>query len=154
MKNKAYFILILLFFSLGGLVSFVSSTNADKCTGDNEYGVGITSLGTFKLIKDYRISLKADPKAPPSESFMVSLKSGLKYRFLPINNSENKKKMIMSVYLNQQKGMILGTSYNKAASKHYPSFDINCKTTGTFYIFFEFEGGEKGCGVGMFAVEN
>ena len=151
MKAKVNILLVFLFIALGGLVSFISGTNgSSKCTGDAEYGAGLAALGTYKLIKDYRIEMKAG--APP-ESFMISLKAGLKYRFLPLGSADNKKKMIMSVYLNQQKGMILCTSYNKATGKHYATIDLACKTTGTFYLFFEFEEGEKGCGVGMLTVE-
>jgi len=152
MKAKGY--LILGFILIGGLVSFISSPNGGaKCTGDEEYAVGLGSLGAYSLIKDYRVNLNGGDPAP-SESYMISLKSGLKYRFLPVSNPDNKKKMIMSIYMNQQKGMMLATSFNKATGKHYPSIDFNCKTTGTFYLFFEIEEGEKGCGVGLFSVAN
>lgn len=152
MKKRGYFILA--FIIIGALVSFVSSPlGGSKCTGDEEYAVGLGNLGAYSLIKDYRINLKSGDPAP-NENYMISLKAGLKYRFLPINNPENKKKMIMSIYMNQQKGMMLATSYNKATGKHYPTIDFACRTTGTFYIFFEMEDGEKGCGVGMFSVAN
>ncbi len=150
MKTKGY--IIIAFIALGGLVSFISSPKGgSKCTGDDEYAVGLGSLGAYSLIKDYRINMKAGEDAP---SFMISLKAGLKYRFLPIQNPDNKKKMVMSIYMNQQKGMMLATSFNKATGKHYPTIDFACRTTGSFYIFFEMEDGEKGCGVGMFSVAN
>jgi hypothetical protein len=150
MKTKGYIIIV--FIALGCLVSFISSPkNGAECTGDDEYAVGIGSLGAYSLIKDYRINMKVGEDAP---NFMISLKAGLKYRFLPIQNPDNKKKMIMSIYMNQQKGMMLATSFNKATGKHYPTIDFACRTTGSFYIFFEMEDGEKGCGVGMFSVAN
>jgi len=149
---KAKIIFFVLLFSTGGLVSFISSTNGgSKCNGEAEYASGLGVLGAYKLIKDYRLNLKGGDPAP-AESFMISLKAGLKYRFMPIQNPDNKKSMILSIYLNQQKGMMLATSFNKATSKHYPTVDFACKTTGNFYMFFEIEGGEKGCGVGLFAV--
>ena len=152
MNTKVFFALV--FLLLGGLVSFVSSpTGSTKCTGDEEYNVGIGALGAYSLIKDYRINLKSGEPVP-NENYMISLKAGLKYRFLPIQNPDNKRKMIMSIYMNQQKGMMLATSYNKATGKHYPTIDFACRTTGSFYLFFEIEEGEKGCGVGMFAVAN
>lgn len=156
MKTKGYFILAVAFISLIGLVSFVSKVSSSStCSGDIEYKQGLASLGPYKLIKDYRVSLKkGDPALPPSESFLVSLQSGLKYRLLPVNNSENKKKMILTIYLNEKKSMILATTYTKAIGKHFPIVDFNCKTTGTYCLSIEFEGGEKGCGVGMFSVEN
>lgn len=150
MKTKGYIIIV--FIALGCLVSFISSPKGGtKCTGDDEYAVGIGSLGAYSLIKDYRINMKAGEDTP---NFMISLKAGLKYRFLPIQNPDNKKKMILSIYMNQQKGMMLATSFNKATGKHYPNIDFACRTTGSFYIFFEMEDGEKGCGVGMFSVAN
>jgi hypothetical protein len=126
-----------------------------KCDGEEEYAVGLTKVVPFKLIKDYRVSISSgSPSDPPSEFFMISLKSGLKYRLLPVNNPDNKTKMIMSIYQNEKKIVLLATSFNKTTGKHFPYVDFNCKTTGTFALFFEFEGAAKGCGVGMFAVEN
>ncbi len=126
-----------------------------KCDGEEEYAIGLTKVVPFKLIKDYRIVLSSgSPSDPPSQFFMISLKSGLKYRLLPINNADNKTKMIMSIYQNEKKSVLLATSFNKTTGKHFPYVDFNCKTTGTFALFFEFEGAAKGCGVGMFAVEN
>ena len=126
-----------------------------KCDGEEEYAIGLTKVVPFKLIKDYRVVLSSgSPSDPPSQFFMISLKSGLKYRLLPVNNADNKTKMIMSIYQNEKKSVLLATSFNKTTGKHFPYVDFNCKTTGTFALFFEFEGAAKGCGVGMFAVEN
>lgn len=155
MKTKrilAFAIVIL----AGGLLSFIQAKNGGgKCKGDEEYAVGLTQLEKYKLIKDFRVSLKGgNPEKPPSESFPISLKAGLKYRLIPINNPDNKTKMVMSIYLNEEKTVMLATSFNKVTGKHYPKIDFNCRTTGTFYMFFEMEQAEKGCGVGMFSVEN
>jgi hypothetical protein len=126
-----------------------------KCTGDEEYAIGLTKVIPFKLIKDYRVILSSGSASePPTVSFLISLKAGLKYRLLPINNPENKTKMIMSIYQNEKKSVLLATSFNKTTGKHFPYVDFNCKTTGTFALFFEFEAAAKGCGVGMFAVED
>lgn len=155
MKKK---LLLVSFLISVGLLMFSFRESAEmkgKCTGEEEYAVGLTKVVPFKLIKDYRISLSSGtPTDPPAEFFMISLKSGLKYRLLPINNPENKTKMIMSIYQNEKKSVLLATSFNKTTGKHFPYVDFNCKTTGTFALFFEFEGAAKGCGVGMFAVEN
>ena len=72
--------------------------------------------------KDYRIEQK---KGSDPQAYMVSLKAGLKYRFLPINNPDNKSKMIISIYMNKNKWMMLATSYNPSSKKHYPSIDFN-----------------------------
>ena len=138
------------------MLSFKKSPDMKgKCDGEEEYAIGITKVVPFKLIKDYRVSLSSgSPSDPPASFFMISLKSGLKYRLLPVNNPDNKTKMIMSIYQNEKKSVLLATSFNKTTGKHFPYVDFNCKTTGTFALFFEFEGAAKGCGVGMFAVEN
>jgi hypothetical protein len=152
MKIKTFLYFVVFFIVVGGTLSFISSPKASSvCDGDAEYAKGLGDLGDYKLIKDYRVELK---KGGTPQSFMVSLKAGLKYRFLPIDNPSNKTKMIMSIYMNQNKGMMLATSYNPATKKHYPSIDFNCRTTGTFYLFFEMEAADKGCGVGMFSVAN
>ncbi|MBI1835908.1 MAG: hypothetical protein HYR91_01445 [Flavobacteriia bacterium] len=147
---------IALFLIFGLLLSFVSTPEyIGKCSGDTEYKLGLTKLNKYKLIKDYRVKLKdGTPENPPTINYMISLKAGLKYKFLPMNIPDNKSKMIMSIYLNKEKTVLLATTFNKLSGKHYPSIDFNCKTTGTFYLFFEFENGMKGCGVGLFAVEN
>ncbi|MGC6433677.1 MAG: hypothetical protein ACON4M_05725 [Crocinitomicaceae bacterium] len=152
MKAKTFLGFTLLFLLIGGLLSFISSpSGSSKCSGDNEYASGLGKLGAYKLIKDYRIEMK---KGEGSRSYMISLKAGLKYRFLPVNSPDNKKNMIMSIYMSKNKGMMLATSFNPASKKHYPTIDFACRTTGTFYLFFEFEGDEKGCGVGLFSVAN
>lgn len=152
MKIKTFLYFVVFFVGIGGLLSFISSPKGSSdCSGDEEYATGLGQLGAYKLIKDYRIELK---KGEAAQSYMISLKAGLKYRFLPVTNSSNKTPMIMSIYMNQNKGMMLATSYNPATKKHYPSIDFNCRTTGTFYLFFEMEASEKGCGVGMFSVSN
>lgn len=153
---KAKSLIFALFIVFGGLVSFINSPKGgSKCTGDTEYAMGLTLLDKYKLIKDYRISLKGgNPEKPPADSYMISLKAGLRYRLLPISNPNNKTKMIMSIYLNEEKTVLLATSFNKVTGKHYPKIDFNCRTTGTFYLFYEMEGAEKGCGVGLFSVEN
>jgi len=152
MKIKTFFYYVIIFIGIGGLLSVISSPlGGSECSGDAEYASGLGKLGAYKLIKDYRIEQK---KGAEPQAYMVSLKAGLKYRFLPVNNPGNKSKMIMSIYMNKNKGMMLATSFNPASKKHYPSIDFNCRTTGTFYLFFEMEGGDKGCGVGMFSVSN
>lgn len=124
-----------------------------KCKGDAEYKMGVKKLGNFRLIKDYRISLAGGKeKDPPTISFPISLTSGLKYKFIAENNADNKSKMIMKIYMNAKKEMMVATTYNSSSKKHYPTIEFECRTSGTFYLFFSFEGGLKGCGVGLFSV--
>ena len=139
---KAKYILPVILFGLIGFASFTASKNSfGKCTGDDEYKSGLMKLDAYKLIKDYRIQLSSgSPANPPAEGYMISIKAGLKYRLLPMNNPDNKTKMIMSIY------------QNPANQKHYPFVDFSSKTTGTFVLFFEFEKAAKGCGVGLFGV--
>jgi hypothetical protein len=151
---KAKYILPVILFGLIGFASFTASKNSfGKCTGDDEYKSGLMKLDAYKLIKDYRIQLSSgSPANPPAEGYMISIKAGLKYRLLPMNNPDNKTKMIMSIYQNEKKTILLATTYNPANQKHYPFVDFSSKTTGTFVLFFEFEKAAKGCGVGLFGV--
>lgn len=124
-----------------------------KCSGDDEYVEGLKKITDFRLIKDYRITMKSgSANNPPTLSFPISLTAGLIYKFVPVNNPDNTKKMIMSMYMAENKTMLLASTFSSGSKKHYPTVEFECGRTGTYYLFFSFEEGEKGCGVGMFAV--
>ena len=146
---------ILTILILGFAFTQQSAINAGgRCSGDSEYKKGLAKLSGFRLLKDFRISLpKAKKNEPVTISYPVSLTAGLKYKFIPVNNPSNEGDMIMNLYLNKRKEMLIATTYNKATDKHYPSIEFECKTTSTLYLFFSFESGVKGCGVGIVAVE-
>lgn len=126
----------------------------DKCSGDKEYKEGIKKLGNYRLIKDYRVSLKSgNPKKPPSVSYPVSLTEGLTYKFMPIDNSSNKGKLVMELFMNSKKEILFASSYSKNSNKYYPSIEFKCGRTGTYYLSLSFSEGKKGCGVGFFTVK-
>ncbi len=150
MKNKLINITILLF-----VLTFLPSIayGPGKCKGDSEYQQAVKKMGGFRLIKDYRVSLSAEKeKGPTSMAFPVSLTSGLRYKFILINNPSNKSKMIMSIFINENKEMLIASSYQSTTNKHYPSIEFECGNSGTYYLFFSFEKAFKGCGVGVFSV--
>jgi len=148
---KRIIILMLVILGVSFLQAMVPAPG--KCSGDDEYALGIKNLGEYMLIKDYRISLASgSANNPPMVSFPISLTAGLKYKFIPINHPDNKSKLVMKIFVNQKKEMPIASSYNSSSSKHYPSVEFECKTTGTFYLFFFFADGQKGCGVGLFTV--
>lgn len=119
-----------------------------KCTGDEEYKKGLEQLGDFRLINDYRVSLRRGN----SESYSISLKRGLKYKFYPVDSPDNKTKMIMTIYM--KPGGVMKLASTKARNdKHFPAIKFECGKSGKYYLRVHFEDEEKGCGVGMFTVE-
>ncbi len=85
-------------------------------------------------------------------SFPISLTKGLKYKFLSENNPSNETKLIMQIYMSSKKEMLIASTYNPSVDKHYPSMELLCHRSGTYYLDLSFDKAEKGCGVGFFAV--
>jgi hypothetical protein len=150
MKKQLINITILIF----SLILCTSLTYGPrKCKGDAEYQQAIKKMTGFRLIKDYRISLdEGEGTDSPTMSFPISLTNGLKYKFILINNPSNEGKMIMSIFLNAKKEMLIATSQRVSTNKHYPSIEFECRNSGTYHMSFSFEGALKGCGVGVFSV--
>ncbi len=149
MIQRTIIVLVMLF----GAFTLQSLLKPEKCSGDEEYKVGLSKLGEFRLLKDYRVSLKSgSTRSQPMVSYPLSLTDGLTYKFIPINNSDNKGKMIIQIYMSDKREMLLASSYNESSKRHYPAIEFNCGHSGTYEIVFTFIHGEKGCGVGMFAV--
>lgn len=139
---------------IGALAMMSLLPGPGKCTGDSEYAEGIKKLGSFKLIKDYRISLRKSSASSPEEIVTpVSLTKGLKYKFLPVDNDENEGKLVMTLYMKRGKQMKIASTMS-AAGKHYPSIEFQSGKTGTFYLHMYFTEGHKGCAVGLFAVSH
>ena len=149
---KGYIKLVLIL----GIISFgvTSLVPPPKCTGDEEYKEGVGKIGNYRVLKDYRVTMKkgADPSLPPSESYPISLTKGLKYKFLPVNNSENESNMIVRIFLDKATKTVVATTYNKSAKKHYPAMEFQCHISGTYYLDISFDKAKKGCGVCLFAV--
>lgn len=138
--------------NLGLLLIYLSLSSSvlgpGKCTGDEEYNRGLNNIGNFRLIKDYRVSLKKGK----TESFQISLTRGLKYKFYTVDNPDNKGKMVMTIYMKPDNNMKLASTQSSTSLKHYPSIEFECGKSGKYYLEIHIEGDEKGCGVGMFTV--
>ena len=135
--------LLLIYLSLSSSV-----LGPGKCLGDEEYKIGLTKIGDFRLIKDYRVSLKKGK----SESYPISLTKGLRYKFYTVDNPENKSKMIMTIYMKPDNYMRLASTKSSSSQKHYPSIEFECGKSGKYYLDIHFEDDQKGCGVGMVTV--
>ncbi|UKN01613.1 hypothetical protein K6119_17970 [Paracrocinitomix mangrovi] len=119
-----------------------------KCTGDEEYTKAMKAIGNFRLIKDYRVSLKKGEKI----TLNISLTAGLKYKFYTEDNPENTSKMIMTIYMKPNEQIKLASTQSNSSKKHFPAIEFECGRSGTYYLVINFEGDDKGCGVGMFTV--
>lgn len=127
--------------------SLLPVPKGNKCSGEEEYSKGLNKMGDFRLIKDYRVSLKKNNKS----TFAISLTKGLKYKFYPINHPDNDSKMIMTIYMKPGEVMKLASTQSSSLT-HYPSIEFECGKSGKYYLVIHFEGNQKGCGVGMFTV--
>ena len=117
------------------------------CDGEEEYNKGLQKLGDFRLIDDFRVSLRKGK----SVIHPVSLTRGLTYKFYPVNHPENSSKMIMTIYMKSGGQMKLASTHG-GSSKHYPYIKFECGKSGKYYLEFKFDNEDKGCGVGMFTV--
>ena len=149
MRDKLIIFLLLLLY-----ISTTSSVAPKKCSGDEEYDKGVTMLKDYTLVKDYRVSLGSGKKgeASPSINYPISLTKGMKYKLFAVNHPDNTNKMIVSIFANEKGEVLLASTYSTSVKKHYDYVEFDCKTTGTFYITFQFEGGASGCGVGFFCI--
>lgn len=136
------------------MLTLTSALVASKCSGDEEYKIGLKKLGGYNLIKDLRISLKGgSEKKPVNQVIPISLRKGLRYKLYSVNNTDNAGKMILGIYANKQKQVLLGTTYNDRLKKHYESIEFSCQASGSYYLFVSFEGYKKGCGVAFISTK-
>ncbi|HBF87207.1 MAG TPA: hypothetical protein DDX39_01095 [Bacteroidales bacterium] len=99
-------------------------------------------------IKDFKVRLKKAKKNenPPVAKYSVVLNKNTVYRFSVCSATEFEGKAIIQLY---DKESMLGSNYNMATGKEYPSFDFYCKKSGIYDVFMSFKGGAEGCAAGI-----
>jgi hypothetical protein len=99
-------------------------------------------------LKDFRVQLpKASSTAavPVHKENMYLLKN-MKYRFSLCNSPDSKGELVITIY---DQGRELISSLNTSTDKKYSSVDFICNKTGLYTLWFGFEGGAQGSGVGV-----
>lgn len=99
-------------------------------------------------LKDFRVQL---PKASNNSSVPVHkanmyLLKNMKYRFSLCNSPDSNGELVITIY-DQSRELI--SSLNKATGKKFTSLDFFCNKTGLYTLWFDFEGGAQGLGVGV-----
>ncbi|MFW5700606.1 MAG: hypothetical protein ACOCWM_02865 [Cyclobacteriaceae bacterium] len=99
-------------------------------------------------LKDFIADLPGagpDEKPPVAKFSMVLSKSTL-YRFSICNSDSKPGKGIIQLY---DMNTLIGSSYNAATGKEYPSFNFQCNKTGVYHLFLSFQDGKPGYSVGI-----
>jgi len=108
----------------------------------------LTAGDNTTYLKDFFIQLpKASNNAavPVHKANMYLLKN-MKYRFSLCNSQDSNGELVITIY---DQGKELISSLNRSTGKQYSSVDFICNKTGLYTLWFGFEGGEQGSGVGV-----
>ncbi len=140
MKTKIYNSFLLIGFAL--TVLSLSSLTAD-CENPTFVETCSKDITGYKFLKSNKINIAAgaaNPTVNISQVFAQRLNyiltgctGGAKIK---VSLFDNKKKLIMS-------------NYNEEKKTYYPSITYKCLATGVYYITYEFDKGEPGCGAGI-----
>jgi len=137
MRNSLYIFVLLFIFSLG-------IQNISKAQSGQEL-IDICGMiaGDATYLKDFEIKLEEvkTGEEPPRAVYSILLTKNMMYKFSICNSSDFSGKAIVNLYDNNR---ILGTSYQVATGKYYPSFNFKCSKTGVYHIIIKFKDGEKG----------
>lgn len=115
------------------------------------YDQALKKLGSFSLLKDYRVSMKEKKKTGPVEILYtpITLNRGVKYKFLCAQSEGFEGKLIMSLYTNSNNkpDFLFATNYERAINKFYESIEFKSESTMNCFIALSFLDGKEGCAV-------
>jgi hypothetical protein len=138
---KKYFIIISLLFAVGLLLSG-QSTDQLVSTCINKVGPNA------KYLKDFRVQLgKASKNSDLRFKANMSLWKNTKYRFSLCNSDDSKGQLILSVKDDLDK--VILSSFDKKTGKTYPYVDFVCNKSGIYQLYYDFNFGQQGSGVGI-----
>lgn len=101
-----------------------------------------------RYLKDFRIQLgKAVTKGEPRYKANMSLWKNTKYRFTLCNSENSKGQLILSLKDNTNK--IVASSVDQKSGKTYQFIDFLCNRSGIYQLYYDFNEGEQGSGVGV-----
>lgn len=137
------------FIILATVLTFVPAITMSQPASDDLLSKCVLAAGdNTTYLKDFRIQL---PKAAASSAVPVYkanmyLMKNMKYRFSLCNSPDSKGELIITIY---DQGKELISSLNKGTGKKYGSVDFICNKTGLYTLWFGFDGGVQGSGVGV-----
>ncbi|MEA3318306.1 MAG: hypothetical protein U9R54_10140 [Bacteroidota bacterium] len=137
MRNTLYIFVIIFIFSFG------THSVSKAQSGQELMDICGMIAGDATYLKDYEIKLEEAKtgEEPPKAIFSFLLTKNMVYKFSICNSKDYPGKAIVSLYDNNR---ILGTSYQVATGKYYPSFNFKCSKTGVYHVFIRFKDGEQG----------
>lgn len=137
---KKYFITLL--FLVAGVC--LSGQSADPLVTSCVLSAG----GNARYLKDFRIQLgKAVNPTDLRYKANMSLWKNTKYRFTMCNADDSKGKLILSI--KDDANNVVLSSFDKKTGKIYPYIDFICNRSGIYQLYFDFEDGQQGSGVGV-----
>lgn len=139
--------LIVAFFIFGVLVfasgQSVQDSLVSKCLH--------TGASKSKHIKDFRIELGPGNAAEGLRfKATVSLWKKARYRFISCTDDNSKGKLI--VKLTDNLNNVLVSSVDKKTGAMYPYVDFRCRKSGIYNIYYDFNDGQPGSGVGIISL--
>jgi hypothetical protein len=122
----------------------MSQPSSDEMVSGCVLSVGENTI----YLKDFRVQL---PEASPNASAPVYkanmyLMKNMNYRFSLCNSADSKGELVITIF---DQGKELISTAKKSTGKEYHSVDFICNKTGLYTLWFSFEGGEQGLGVGV-----
>ena len=139
MRNRVIFLVLLLTTSL-----MSSGQKSDPLVSNC-----LTNAGAHLIyLKDFRIQLgKADDPGDLRVKAQMSLWKNTKYRFTLCSARESGGQMIFN--LRDESNAVVASSFDKKTGKTHQYIDFVCGKSGVYHLSYDFEGGEKGSGVGI-----
>ncbi|MBN1116048.1 MAG: hypothetical protein JXA77_02510 [Bacteroidales bacterium] len=106
------------------------------------------SAGDVTYLKDFPVKLDAGTPGgkPLSAKFSMLLSKNTAYRFTICTAPDSEGEAILQIY---ELNNLIGSTYNEATGKDYPSFDFKCQKTAVYHIFISFKEGKPGEAVGI-----
>lgn len=137
------------FIILAAALAFFPVITMSQAASDDLVSRCVLAAGdNTTYLKDFRVQLPkaANNSAIPVHKANMYLLKNMKYRFSLCNSPDSNGELVITIY-DQSKELV--SSLNKATGKKYSSLDFICNKTGLYTLWFGFEGGAQGSGVGV-----
>jgi hypothetical protein len=101
-----------------------------------------------KYLKDFRVQLgKSTSKGELRFKANMSLWKNTKYRFTMCNAEDSKGQLILNIKNDANKVVV--SSFDLKSGKIYPFVDFVCQKSGIYQLYYDFNDGQQGSGVGV-----